>query len=40
MMVNKEKNFVSAVVYVYNAEKRVETFLRGITAVLEENFEH
>ncbi len=39
-MVNKEKNFVSAVVYVYNAEKRVETFLRGITAVLEENFEH
>ena len=39
-MGNKEKNFVSAVVYVHNAENRVENFLKTIIKVMEENFEH
>ena len=36
----KEKNFISVVVYVYNAEKRLETFLSQIIDVLERKFEH
>ena len=39
-MINKEKNFISAVIYVHNAEKRIEKFLRTVLDVLEENFEH
>lgn len=39
-MVNKEKNFVSAVIYVHNAENRIENFLRMVIGVMEENFEH
>ena len=39
-MLNKEKNFISAVIYVHNAEKRIEKFLRTVLEVLEENFEH
>lgn len=39
-MNNKEKNFVSAVIYVYNAEKQIEAFLRMIAQTLDENFEH
>lgn len=39
-MKNREKNFVSAVVYVHNAEERIENFLRTIIGVLENNFEH
>lgn len=39
-MMNKEKNFVSAVIYVHNAEKRVGHFLKMIISVLEENFEN
>lgn len=39
-MGNKEKNFVSAVVYVYNAEKRIESFLSTVINTLEENFDH
>lgn len=39
-MGNKEKNFVSAILYVHNAEKRVEQFLKTIVNVLESNFEH
>ena len=39
-MVNKEKNFISAVVYVHNAENRIESFLNAIIMTLEENFEH
>lgn len=39
-MGNKEKNFVSAVVYVHNAEDRIERFLKIIISVLEENFDH
>lgn len=39
-MTNKEKNFASAVVYIHNAENRVEIFLTTIMEVMEENFEH
>lgn len=39
-MINKEKNFISAVIYVHNVEKRIEKFLRTVLEVLEENFEH
>ncbi len=40
MMVNKEKNFVSAVIYVHNAESRIESFLNEIIKIMEDNFEH
>ena len=39
-MSNKEKNFVSAVIYVHNAANRIEQFLKTVAEVLEENFEH
>ena len=39
-MGNKEKNFVSGVLYVHNAEKRIENFLDTIIQVFEEKFEH
>lgn len=39
-MVNKEKNFASAIIYVRNAENRVERFLKTIIETMEENFEH
>lgn len=39
-MVNKEKIFVSAVIYVHNAENRMENFLKTIIDVMEKNFEH
>ena len=39
-MINKEKNFVSAVVYVHNAEERIESFLKNLINVMETNFEH
>ena len=39
-MINKEKNFVSAVVYVHNAEQRIENFLKDLINVMETNFEH
>ena len=39
-MVNKEKNFISAVVYVHNAEQRIENFLKVIIKEMEDNFEH
>lgn len=39
-MKNKEKNFVSAVVYVHNVEDRISGFLKSIVNVLETNFEH
>ncbi len=39
-MTNKEKNFISAVIYVHNAENRIEAFLRMVMNVLEESFEH
>lgn len=39
-MANKEKNFISAVVYVHNAQDRIEAFLNAILTTLENNFEH
>lgn len=39
-MTNKEKNFVSAVVYVHNAEDRIQAFLKTVIDVLDSNFEH
>lgn len=39
-MENKEKNFMSAVIYVHNAEKHIVPFLQMVMEVLEENFEH
>lgn len=38
-MKNKEKNFMSAVIYVHNASERIENFLKMIIEVMEENFE-
>jgi len=37
-MADKEKNFVSAVVYVHNNESEIEDFLQMIRQTLEENF--
>ncbi len=37
---NKEKNFISAIIYVHNAEARIEAFLRTVMKVMENNFEH
>ncbi|MGN0839033.1 MAG: glycosyltransferase [Pyramidobacter sp.] len=39
-MENKEKNFVSAVVYIHNAEEQIRSFLEMVLRVLEKNFEH
>ena len=39
-MENKEKNFVSAVIYVHNAESRIEKFLDVVINVMANNFEH
>lgn len=39
-MENKEKNFASAIIYVHNAEDRIENFLKAIMKVMEDNFEH
>lgn len=38
-MENKEKNFMSAVIYVHNAEDRVAGFLKTIIQTMESNFE-
>lgn len=37
---NKEKNFVSAVIYVHDAENEIEKFLKTVAGVLEANFEN
>lgn len=39
-MENKEKHFISAVIYVHNVEDRIEKFLGVIIDVLEQNFEN
>ena len=39
-MNNKEKNFVSAVVYVHNSQDTAEEFLKNLTAFLQKNFEN
>lgn len=38
-MQNKEKNFVSCVVYLHNAEASVKKFLQGVCRVMQEHFE-
>lgn len=37
---SREKNFMSAVIYVHNAAERIEAFLRTVIKVMEDNFEH
>lgn len=39
-MINKEKNFISAVVYIHNNEDSVSEFLGKLVAELEHNFDH
>lgn len=39
-MDSKEKNFVSAIIYVRNCESRVGDFLKTVIEVFEKNFEH
>lgn len=39
-MDNKENNFVSAVVYVHNAEKTIDIFLSAVMDILKNNFLH
>ncbi|MCM1231863.1 MAG: glycosyltransferase [Ruminococcus flavefaciens] len=39
-MQNKEKNFVSVVVYVYNSENYIENFMKAIIRVMERYFDH
>lgn len=36
----KEKNFISAVIYIHNAADRIERFLQMVIQVLETHFEH
>jgi dolichol-phosphate mannosyltransferase len=38
-MNNKEKNFVSAVVYLYNEESNIQAYILGLEETLKENFE-
>lgn len=40
MKQNKEKNFISAVLYTYNEEKRIFDFLDKVNQILDQNFEH
>ncbi|MEG2929598.1 MAG: glycosyltransferase [Oscillospiraceae bacterium] len=39
MITSKEKNFISAVVYLYDSEKEVKNFLQVINSTLQQNFE-
>lgn len=39
-MDNREKSFVSAVIYVHNCEERIEPFLTNVLTMLNSNFEH
>ena len=39
MLINKEKNFVSAVVYCYNCKNTIGDFLKVVNSTLKENFE-
>lgn len=36
----KEKNFASAIIYVYNAENRIKPFLEAVIRTMEKTFEH
>ena len=40
MIINKEKNFISVVVYVHNNEDNIINFLEKINNKLDENFEN
>lgn len=40
MVTNKEKNFISAVLYVHNNEIQIVDTLRKVNEVLNDNFEH
>lgn len=40
MMKNKEKNFVSSVIYVHNAEAKIASFLHMIIDIMQTNFEY
>lgn len=40
MLNNKEKNFVSAVIYLYNSNDESEKFLFRLDEILDKNFEH
>lgn len=40
MIINKEKNFASVVVYSYNCEKYVGEFLKKVNKLFHDNFEH
>ena len=40
MISDKEKNFVSAVIYVHNIGKHIQYFLKKICGVLSDNFDH
>lgn len=37
---DKQKNFISGVVYVHNAENRIEKFLSNLITMFEKNFDH
>lgn len=39
MKKNKEKNFISAVVYVHNNQEQIEEFLQKVNTILDNNFE-
>ena len=39
-MKNKKNNLASVVIYVHNAENRIENFLNMIIKTMEDNFEH
>lgn len=39
MLLNKEKNFISTVIYVYNQEKNIYKFLQELNSKLKQNFE-
>lgn len=40
MVKNKDKNFVSAVIYIHNSEKYLAEFVKAIIEVMQNNFEH
>ena len=40
MLDNREKNFVSAVVYVHDCEQTVGAFVGTVIKTLHDNFEH
>lgn len=39
-MANKEKNFISAVIYVHNAENRIAGFMEALLSLMKDHFEH